>query len=140
MKWHKFLIYCVLWLSGAINAVTAVMYLLGAQYMGKAAEAYAINPLLHAIDIGMALALAGLAMFSVMTRFSLAKFEAVAPKMLMCLYVCNVLSSLVYQIAVSAAVGRLLLNSDTISSVFTGAVMILLNKVYYDKRADLFIN
>lgn len=60
------------------------------------------------------------------------------------LYVASIVVSLLYLILATAIVGDWLLSSDTISqyalNIIIAAVMILVNNLYFKKRASLFVN
>ena len=86
MKWHKFLIYFALFASAVINLVNALQLITGLQYGDAADAVYAMFSTLKVLDIGYGVILLATVVYTVVTRFYLAKFKASGPLMLMMLY------------------------------------------------------
>ncbi len=145
MKWHKFLIYFSLWLGAVTNAIAAFSYFSGSVYgsSGEASMVYSHFTGLKTIDMLFGAALIAVAVFSIVTRFALAGYKAAGPKMLMGFYAINAVLSIVYLVVASVVTGIAfgeLIDSSTISSLVTSVAMVFVNKAYYDKRAELFVN
>ena len=85
-----------------------------------------------------------LAVFDIVVRQRLAHFQRSGPRSLLILYVASIVVSLLYLILATAIVGDWLLSSDTISqyatNIIIAVVMILVNNLYFKKRASLFVN
>ena len=150
MKWFKFLIYFALFAGAVINFLGGIMALTGAQYNSSghdvSALVYAFFPDLKTIDLIYGVVCIALAVLAVYTRFSLARFKNNAPNLLYAVYASAGITNLVYAIAVSSIVskgGEEFANavdvvSDGVIPLIVSIVMIVLNKVYFDKRKSLF--
>ncbi len=146
MKWHKFLIYFALWLSAVLNIVSAFGYFTGSAYNASGASAsrvYSTFPGLKGVDIFMGICLLAIGVMALVTRFALAGYKQNGPKMLLILYGINLVVPVLYLILASTTTGlsiAQLTGTSTWTSLITSLVMIFANKVYYDKRAALFVN
>lgn len=145
MKWHKFLIYFSLWASAVMNVINGFMMFTGAHYGGEneAKMVYNYFDGLKSVDVIMGVLFVGMAVFAIVTRFSLAKYPAKGPKLLLAVYGLNAVLTLVYPLLASAVTGMELselMDSSTISSIVSSVVMIFVNKTYYNNRAHLFVN
>ena len=141
MKWHKFLIYFSLWAGAVISLINAATYFLGLHYGESVQMVYAVYPGLSILDKLMGIVCLGILVFTVMTRFALAGYQAKGPKMLMVVYALNAVMSIVYVLLASMVSGLPLgdlMGSDVIGSLIGSAAMIFINRDYYNKRAALF--
>lgn len=145
MKWHKFLIFFSLWLGALLSIFNGAQLFTGMHYgsAGDARMVYLYFDGLKAIDIAMGAVAVGIAVYAIMTRFALAKYQAKGPRMLTTLYVLNLAHSLIYPLLVSVVCGMEMsevFDSSTAGSLAGSVAMIFANKNYYAKRAHLFIN
>lgn len=145
MKWYKFLIYFSLFAGAVLNAISGIIALTGAQYDGMAELVYAVFGGLKVVDILMGLACLAVAAFGIYVRFRLAQFRADGPKKLMMLYIVSCLLNILYLIAVVVVLpgemsGDIILEElpRAIGTIVGSAVMVFVNKVYFDKRAHMF--
>ena len=145
MKWHKFLIYFSLWASAIFNAITAINCFSGNVYGGrKAAETvYRSFPGMQTVTTIYGVLLIAIAVFAIVTRFSLARYKATGPRQIIVLYVLSLVAAVGYTLLVSL-VTRLpfdrLTNASTWVSLGVSVIMIFANSAYYEKRASLFVN
>lgn len=145
MKWHKALIYCFLFLTALASVGNAIMVFTGSHYEGYADIVYRAMPKLKTVDTLMGiLCLAGTAL-AIVTRQKLAGFKRGASDWLTLLYAYNAILSLFYPIAASAVVdvpGLLeeSLTPGTIGGIIGCVVAVACNRIYYNKRASLFVN
>ena len=126
MKWHKFLIYFQLFLAAILNALNGVGYF--AAFFSDQSAIYIFRGVLCVV----------VAVLAIYVRFCLAGFRKNAPRVysiflgitcaLQILSLMDAFGTGIY--AVSSAVGAL----------FAGVLMLVLNCLYYSKRADLFVN
>ena len=148
MKWHKFLVYFALWAGALLNLIMGIVCLTGAQYGEMKELVYAYIPGMKAPDLVYGILLVLLAVLGVLTAVKLLKFKVGAPKWLTILYIAALAVSIIY-IAWSMIVlsdygvglgdmGSSL--SSTIGSIAGSILMIIVNKIYYGKRAHLFVN
>ncbi len=146
MKWYKFLIYFSLYLAAAINFMTGLTQLTGKHYGIFADDVYTTFPMLKPVDMAMGLAVIAAGAFSIFTRFRLARFKKDGPTCLTINYLLNIIISVIYVIAAAFAVGDMapqILSStivSNLSSFATTIVMLVVNYIYFEKRADLFIH
>lgn len=144
MKWFKFLIYFSLFAGAAVDFVNCVLYLTGGMYSiygVSPREMYAAFPGLQAVDVVAGILSAGIAGFSIYTRFRLAGFRANAPLCLTILYAAGIAFSLIYTLA-SHAVTQWNADaaSDVIVSVMPTFAVLCVNQGYFKKRQSLFCN
>ncbi len=143
MKWHKFLIYFLLWLSGVGNIITGFRSITGSQYGAQAQRVYSYFTGLKTIDVIFGLFAICLGIFIIVTRFKLAGFKAAGPKYLTLMYVLGASVSIFYIIAVISTTSLTLSDIgglQIIIQIVMPIIIITINKSYYDKRADLFVN
>lgn len=146
MKWHKFLAYFAMWFSALGNLIMGIQCLTGSQY-GSGVEAnmvYQVFPSMKTADVLYGILLLATAVLAAYTAYSLLKLKKGAPNLLTVLYVVNAAASILYIILVVGAIGDYTDVSELISSaiigVITSIVMIIINRVYYGKRMQFFVN
>ena len=132
MKWFHFLIYFLLWVNAAIYLIEGIA-MLGVS-MGM-------------IDTVYGVALIAFALFCIFTRSRLAKFKKGAPSNLYAFYILgNIVLLLAYNVASCVLAGAfseipaMILNPEFIGSVVGTFVAVAINKTYFDKRKNLFVN
>lgn len=142
MKWHKFLIYFALWLSALACLSNALMYFTGSHYGGYAQDVYLVFSGMKVLDVLCGIACLALCAYTVMTRFALAAYRAKGPKMLTNIYLLNLLISLAYALLGSMITGLSFMDllGTFLGYVIGSAVMIFVNRTYYNNRAELFTN
>lgn len=143
MNWFNFLIYFALWAGGIMNILISVPYFTGSLYdTGElsAALVYAALPQLKTMDMLYGIVLVACGAFVIYTRYRLAGFRADGP---MCLYIsygASAGASLVYNFLIADLVGDLSVVTGAISSIAFAALMIVFNRTYFQRRAELFKN
>ena len=143
MKWFKFIIYFQLFANAFINLANAVMVFTGAHYQGAADTVYAVFPAEHTVDIVYGLLCLALAALGIYTRFRLSAFRRNGPGLYLGLIAANVLVPVLYML-LSSLVTRIplvsLLDVNSIVSLAANVIMLVVNKIYFDRRKDLFVN
>ncbi len=112
MKWFKFNIYFSLFFVGILTIISGAFGLLELRFV------MALLWIFHGI-------------FAIITRFALASYKKIAPKMIVSLniiYVCVITYDSIF---VSGQIN---------SGVVIGILLAILNYVYFKKRSDLFTN
>ena len=144
MRWYKFLIYFALFASCILNALSGLGLVTGLIYGDGRELVYLVFGSLRIVDLIIGIAMIALAVFDIVVRQRLAHFQSNGPRSLLMLYVASIVVSLLYLILATAIVGDWLLSSDTISqyatNIIIAVVMILVNNLYFKKRASLFVN
>ena len=140
MIWHVVL-QVFLIIGAVVNLIGGITTMVGGQYSGLASMVYAFYPGLRVVDILYGLLCIGLAVVGVMTMVYLNKRKLLGPKLLTLLYAgaCGV--SILYLLLVLIMVGGSGMGSSIASviiSIIVSGVMIVVNKIYYDKRKHLF--
>ena len=106
-----------------------------------AESVYAFFDGLQAVDLIFGLGSLALAGFAVYTRFQLAGFKKGSPKLLLMTYIFSCVLGLAYVLAVGAIIGMGDMNfASPIVSVIGAVIAVIVNKIYFDKRAHLFTN
>ncbi|MBR4799172.1 MAG: zinc ribbon domain-containing protein [Clostridia bacterium] len=161
MKWHKFLVYFALWFSALVNLGAGLNALRGKNYGDQAARVYGTFKGMQAADVVYGAAVLGLAVLVALAAVNLLGFKRTGPKTLLWYFAASGAVSLIYAVAALIIIGdkSIMLNtisdgvndyyfqynswSFVFSSVVSGAasaVMFLVHKAYYDKRAFMFVN
>lgn len=147
MGWFKFLIYFSLFAGAVLNAITGIMAMTGAQYNmereGMSELVYRMFDGLQAMDMIMGIGSIALAAFAIYTRMRLAGYYENGPKMLTVLYIAAMVVPVIYLVGVIAVVPGVenYINfTSQISSIAASVVMVVVNNIYFKKRAHLFVN
>ena len=154
LKWHKFMIYFSLWAGAVLALINSVSFFTGSVYGEYGRGVYQLFPLMQWIDIAYALALIAVAVYSIYTRFQLAGFRKDAPRKLLSLYAAGFIMNLAYVLCSAVIMTKRLIDlgyPDAAEKVwyFVGrsfwdllpiVIMLLINKKYYGKRKELFVN
>lgn len=146
MNWYKFVIYFALFAGAVLNAISGILHLTGSVWEMQNVSAdmvYAVFGGMQAVDIIYGIGAIALAAFNIVTRMHLAKFRKTGPKFLSVCYGVAVGLALLYIILTSAvtgiSIGDLIGATEILQLVFS-IVMLVVNVVYFNKRASLFVN
>ena len=138
MKWDKFLIYFYIIAEAVINAILGISKVTG----------LTIYPVTIP-DVIYGILLIGLAVFGFVTRHRLAKFKKNGPATLYALYICETVVSLIYTLLTSAFATAASDNTvfmigyavgEIFGQLFSTALFVFLNYIYFKKRRELFCN
>ena len=146
MNWYKFVIYFALFAGAVINAISGILHLTGSVWEMQDVSAdmvYAVFGGMQAVDIIYGIGAIALAAFNIVTRMHLAKFRKTGPKFLSVCYGVAVGLALLYIILTSAVTGISigdLVGATEILQLVVSIVMLVINVVYFNKRASLFVN
>lgn len=152
MAWYKFIIYVQLWAAAVVFIGAGITIMTGAHYRGAATLVYGMLPSLRVIDILFGIALIAFAVFCVVTRYDLARFRHQGPTRYLWVYGLSIVIPLIYVAAVFAILSGYssmislssLIPSDSIVQIVVygifDIIMIVVNKIYFDKRKHLFVN
>ena len=132
MKWHKFLLFCLL-LGGIVNLIVGGMSFIS--LLAVDATTAIILILSGAICVAQGV-------FNFVVHGRLKGLYANGPKLLVAMYIFQLVTGLVNSIVPSILSPELYpLDSSTITGTITGAIVaIAINSAYYKKRADMFTN
>jgi len=152
MGWYKFLIYFALFASCVGYAITGIVSFVSIgsystyEYFGVS------TGFLKFWCVVYGLAVIALAVFAIIVRNALASLKAVGPKFLLYLYCAAAGLSIINFIITMATLGSVFSLLDAyfpgttagvvvgfIFSLAISVVMIILNKIYFDKRKDIFV-
>lgn len=153
MRWHKALVYVILWLSMIGNFITGLRYLSDAVYteagINFSGQVYEAFPALAVLDKCYGVACLALVALLLYTWFGLRGFRRGAWVLPAVLYIVGAGISLVYAI-VLVFIFRAALDPNAIAGVVVGlgvivslvlsGAMAAVNYVYYKKRAKYFVN
>lgn len=160
MAWHRFVVYVQYILILLVVLANAVGYFSGIIYAKSsngltdgidpfevAHLVYGFYPQLRTLDIIMGIAMIGLGVYCLWVRMRMVKFKVNAWKHYCLFCICSMVVNIIYHIAsttiVSNAMGGSYLSDDVSVYVieFIGMIVYLvLNVIYYKKRAHLFVN
>ena len=143
-KWFKFLIYFLMWINALSLFVTGFRMVTGTLYEENIRDAvYATFSGLKTVDVLFGLVFIVLAVAIIYDRFRLAGFYQNGPKLYLLFYGINLAASVIYYLAVLGILGedaKYVDNQSVIISIVTSLVMLIINKIYFDKRKELFRN
>lgn len=143
MKWYKFLIYFLLWLSGVGNILGSIPYFSGSVYdsQGVSSElVYLVFPSLKTLNILYAIVLIALGALAIYTRFRLAAYAKNGPQLLNILYGVSAAASLLYALINGSVIDDYSAMPVAIITIIVSVAIIVLNRIYFSKRASLFVN
>lgn len=144
MNWYKFLIYFALFASCVINAITGLSLITGMVYGDASGLVYSFYSALKIVDLLIGAAMIALAVLAIITRQKLAKYKKDGPSYLMFLYAANMGVTIVYLILATMVVGDWLLNGNIVgqyvASTAVSVIMMVVNNIYFKKRASMFVN
>lgn len=145
MKWHNFLVYFALWFGALYNLFVGIRAVTGSQYGSDSKFVYRVIPSLKAPDMIFGIAVIFMAVMGVVTAINLLSYKAAGPKLVCILYLVGGCITLIYVIWVAiilsdydASLGNMI--ATTIVSLVVDVLMFIANKVYYGKRASMFVN
>jgi len=146
MGWFKFLIYFSLFAGAVLNAIDGIMTMTGAHYNmqreGMSEVVYRMFDGLQAMDMIMGIGGIALAVLGIYTRMRLAGYYQNGPKMLTILYIAALAVTVIYLVGVIAVVPgveNFIDFTSQISSIAASVVMIVINNIYFKKRAHMFV-
>ena len=144
MKWHNFITKVGLPLGAVANVLLAVTFFSGTVYEGmgvNAAYVYRAFPGLQMLDIlyGACLILCGV--YTWQTRTALKNYRKAAPTMIVALFVLNLVTSLLYNVAGLMVMNASLSSLSSLGSSLVGSIVgIVIHRTYYQKRTHLFVH
>lgn len=150
MNWYKFVIYFMLFANAAFGIIGAIGYFSGATTSslaeGKVSAEwiYAMYPALRWLMYFMGAVSLGMAVLAIIDRQWLAHFDKRGIPALAALYIIGVVSTLIYAIGLitilKVGLGDFgpVMVSSVVGSVVGSIVALVLNMVYFNKRAHLF--
>lgn len=138
MNWYNFQIYVGLFLAVIAYAYRGISLIL---VFNQSYFSFMAGSGVAALNIVMGIAQIILAVYSFSVRQKLTHFKADGPKSLLILYVLSCIATAVYTglLLILFDQGILILSS-VIPSCGVSAIMIYVNKVYFEKRMHLFVN
>lgn len=146
MKWYKFLIYFLIWVGAVYNVLYGIIMIRGTHYGADADMIYSMFEGLKAVDVVFGVLMIAFAVYMIYVRFQLAGYRKNAPALLLIGYGASLAISVIYLAAVfitlsGYGVGLLdLVDASFIVSIVSTGIIVVLTKVYFDKRRHLFVN
>ena len=144
MNWHKFLVYFGLWAGAVYNLLAGILVLTGKHYGSDSKLIYYFIPSLKTPDVIFGIAVLAMAVMGVITAINLLSYKALGPKLLCIFYLVGGCITLIYIIWASsilsdygASVGSVI--ASAIVGLVIDVLMFIANKVYYGKRASMFV-
>jgi len=147
MKWYKWLIYFVLFVTALSCLGNAGMYLTGDMYRqagGSAQMVYSRFPAMQTVDILMGVLCVAQLVVALMARWKLAGLKADGPKYLYAVYVFTLIENVIYAagsaMALAEPITAVIDVGSFIGTLLGAGLMLWLNKIYFTKRKALFVN
>ena len=140
LKWHKFMIYCLLWLIVALLLLVSKGFMDGVVYGNMAKSVYEAYPILRRFDSIYAIYFIVLALYHVYVRYQLAGFKAGAPKKLLATHLIAGASISAYPPIAMVLTGVTFPVIGVFPPLIVGVLLFMINKPYYDHRKELFVN
>ena len=143
MRWFEFIIYIQLFLNMALNLFNAVNLISGNIYRTRGIEAVAVYdmyPGMQMLDKLRGIMYLALIVFVIIVRQRLAKYKKNGPQ----LYLAFLVVQMLVLGIVFDFIAYLMIQNGNFASIIRSAVLFGIvfvgNKIYFDKRKDLFIN
>ena len=152
MKWYRFLIYFSLFAGAALCFINALRIFTGTYYISVESGNYTASLYeqyagLFIVDMIYGVCLLLQAAFMVYTRFALAAYRRHAPMCLLFTYVVQFTVYAAYAVAniwiVQSTVSEAVLYQQILlifMELLVSALLIFLNRIYFEKRKHLFIH
>lgn len=140
MRWHGFLVKCMLWIAAAWHLFQAAWILTGKIYYTPAVRdaIYAGTPAMRIIDYVLAAALVAAAAVQLWARSLLAKYKPRGVKCLCGTYILLAAAQFAYALARFLAAGLTPLSIPVIGRMIACIALLLVNRSYYGKRRSAF--
>lgn len=141
MKWYWFLVHISLVFSSFMDFWGGYQIFTGTTYGGREAadKIYELYADLRTVDMMYAGLLILLGILALYVRTQLYNYRRGAPRKLLVLYALNCVVSVYYSVGVTMAAGISIWDTDIQYAVPTAVLMIIINKIYFDKRKHLFV-
>lgn len=141
MKWYHFVIWFQLFASALASVYSAFMYFTGAHYgEGNAELVYLFyGNGLRILDIVMGICSVICIAWAIYARQQLRHYKRQAPTVYITYLGFNAVIVIVYLVFVLAITQEFLLDVKNVTNLVTSIVMIVLNRVYFQKRSSLFV-
>lgn len=142
MNWFQFVIYIQLFVNMVLNLVNAGNLIGGIIYIKQGTEAttvYSMYPKLVVTDKLCGVMYLALVVLAIFVRQGLAKYKKYGPN----LYLLFIIAQAVVQGIYNLTQYLIVQSGDfsaAISQIFICIIMIVANKIYFDRRKKLFIN
>ena len=140
MKWYKFISYVQLPLSALGFLSLGTMLMTGGHYEGQSALVYAVFGSLKTVDIIFGLLYFALMAIAIFVCIKMNKRKKDAVKWYLTYLVVSIIASVLYMILVYAATGIFTGSGSIMVTLVTNIVMVVVNKIYFDKRKAYFVN
>ncbi len=141
--WLKFIVYFQLFAAAFLTFLNAISFFTGAPYGEDAELVYAFFEGLKAVDVIYGILLVIVAGLLIFTRFMLVRLKRFAPWLYLGLYTSNLVTQLIY-LGIVSGITKLsildLIDSSSVTSFITSAVMIGVNFTYFKHRSAAFVN
>jgi len=135
MKWHKFLIYFSLWASAILCFGDGIVGLVRLQRVSP--EAFSQLTWLFVLLAAVCIVQIGIGALYIVTRFKLAAYKASGPKLFIGLCIAPIVLGLIALVMGMIVEG---IDGEIVGDLIGDVVYLVLNCIYYKKRAYLFVN
>ncbi|WP_273384107.1 zinc-ribbon domain-containing protein [Enorma phocaeensis] len=143
MNWYKFIIWFQLFASALLALGNAIRLFTGMNYDGSARAVYLMFGGLQALDIVTGLFMLVLAAAAVFIRFELSGFKRDAPLHYLIYLGVSLAANLAYTLLFAMIVGAGLfdlIDAPAVGNAIGLFGLIVLSKIYFDKRKAMFCN
>ena len=147
MNWHNFLAYFSIWAGAVLNFFTGFSTMTGMSYGELKDQVYYTFKGIGFVDCFSGILIIALSIFGFYVAYSLLKKKKDAPKKLIELYIMGGVIKLLYNLIIALIISGKIPNYNLINSIATAVgaflatlLFVVLNRIYYRKRAHLFVN
>lgn len=143
MKWYKFIIYFMLFVTAIGNFIGGFIIMGGGHYVDDygrnfSEQIYRLFGGLKFVDFLMGVICICIGVYALIVRAKLAEFRTNAPKMFLYLYGIDIITNLLYTFMVTMVTPLTIMEVLEVESLIGSIVMIVVNKIYFENRAHLF--
>ena len=146
LKWHKFLIYFVLWFV-ALGYIIRGAGMIFVGLTGYESNPFFQLPAIKTLNVAYGVIYVAYAVYHIYVRYQLARFRKDAPKKLLLTYLLYPVLEVAYAplaLLVIGAPASLIFNAKIVGTIIGAvigtSIVYIPTKIYYDNRAELFIN
>lgn len=140
MKWHKFLIYFLLWARTAVCLFRSFSLITGTTWGEYITDVYTRFPLVRNVDIVFGVLFLILAIVTIVARFKLAAFSHGSVDLLHVQFIAYPLLIIFYYRAINSNANAEIFTFEGIEgNIILTIIIMVCSHFYYKKRSALFI-
>ena len=139
-KWYQFIIHGYLYIAAILGVIIGAVAIGGQLYADMTEVFYGLFPMLQVVNVFFGVMQLILAVIALFVRDQLAKWRVNGPLFLLLYQIFGLLYYAAYIAGTSLVLGTLALDWMSGGYVLLQIVLIVVNKRYFDRRRDAFVD